>query len=248
MFNGGIVINIFLCEDDKNQRQKFNRIIKKIAKEKNIILDVKISTDNPNDIIKHLQDNETVGVYFLDVDLNKDINGIELASKIREYDSIGVVIFITAHLEMSYLTFLYKVEAMDYIYKGDINTLEKRMEECILKAKKKFDKEKNKESISIKVYDKIINIDYDEILFFETSHNMHKIILHGAKRQIEFYGKLKDMEKELSEDFYRCHKSFIVNKNYIKEIDTKEKLIHLKNGERCLIASKLVSKLIKEII
>nr|WP_279282911.1 LytTR family DNA-binding domain-containing protein [Clostridium senegalense] len=122
------------------------------------------------------------------------------------------------------------------------------MEECILKAKKKFDKEKNKESISIKVYDKIINIDYDEILFFETSHNMHKIILHGAKRQIEFYGKLKDMEKELSEDFYRCHKSFIVNKNYIKEIDTKEKLIHLKNGERCLIASKLVSKLIKEII
>ncbi|WP_279232740.1 response regulator [Clostridium senegalense] len=107
-------------------------------------MDVKISTDNPNDIIKYLKNSETVGVYFLDVDLNKDINGIELASKIREYDSSGVVIFITAHLEMSYLTFLYKVEAMDYIYKGDINTLEKRVEECILKAKRKLNKEKVK--------------------------------------------------------------------------------------------------------
>lgn len=211
-------------------------------------IDIKISTENPYEILEYLNHIKTSGVYFLDVDLNTQINGIELAAKIREYDSNGVIIFITAHLEMSYLTFLYKVEAMDYIYKGNIETLEDRVSECLLMAEKKLSQRQENNSIKLKVYDKIININFDEILFFETSHNMHKIILHSHNRQIEFYGKLKDIEKDLNDDFYRCHKSFIVNKKKIREIDTKEKLIHLQNGEVCLVATKVLSKLLKEIV
>ena len=51
------------------------------------------------------------GIYFLDVDLKSDINGIKLGSKIREKDTRGFIIFTTTHLEMSYFAFKYKVEA-----------------------------------------------------------------------------------------------------------------------------------------
>ena len=50
-----------------------------------------------------------VGCYFLDIQLEVDINGIKLGSEIRKYDPIGNIIFVTSHSELTYLTFVYKV-------------------------------------------------------------------------------------------------------------------------------------------
>nr|WP_312890924.1 hypothetical protein [Clostridium thailandense] len=38
---------------------------------------------------------------------------------------------------------------------------------------------------------------YKNILFFESSHTLHKIRLHEINRQVEFYGKIKDIEETL---------------------------------------------------
>lgn len=49
------------------------------------------------------------------------MNGFELAQEIRKFDPRGFIIFITTHAELSYMTFTYKVEALDYIIKDDID-------------------------------------------------------------------------------------------------------------------------------
>ena len=54
-----------------------------------------------------------------DIQLEADINGIKLGSEIRKYDPIGNIIFVTSHSELTYLTFVYKVSAMDFIFKDD---------------------------------------------------------------------------------------------------------------------------------
>lgn len=54
---------------------------------------------------------------FLDIQLEADINGIKLASEIRKHDPVGNIIFVTSHSELTYLTFVYKVAAMDFILK-----------------------------------------------------------------------------------------------------------------------------------
>ena len=46
-----------------------------------------------------------------------------------------------------------------------------------------------------------ISIDYDDILFFETSSNIHKVILHAKDRQIEFFSTIKDLLKAFGDDF-----------------------------------------------
>nr|WP_269160919.1 LytTR family DNA-binding domain-containing protein [Enterococcus sp. BWB1-3] len=91
--------------------------------------------------------------------------------------------------------------------------------------------------------DKVISVYYDEIMFIESSSNMHKLIMHCENRQIEFYGKLKDFE-ELHESFYRCHNSYIVNKDNVVEVDKKNKSIHLSNGETCYASVRLVKGLL----
>ncbi|MFR6242644.1 MAG: LytTR family DNA-binding domain-containing protein [Mediterraneibacter faecis] len=54
---------------------------------------------------------------------------------------------------------------------------------------------------------------------FETSENNHKIILHAKKRVVEFTGHLKSVEVQLDYRFYRCHRSYIVNTDNIKEVN-----------------------------
>lgn len=242
------MLNIFICEDNNKQLEKFSKLVKDIIMIENFDMNLTLSTQNPNDILDYLSKNEGTGLYFLDIDLKSNINGIQLAEKIREFDPRGFIIFITTHAEMSYLTFIYKVEAMDYIIKDNYENIKERMHECIINANKKYTAKTTElqKNFSIKVNDKIISVEYNKILFFETSTNIHKIILHAENRQIEFTAKMKEIEDNLDNDmFYRCHKSFIINKNKIKEVDIKNRIAYMSNGEECLISTRLMKGLTK---
>lgn len=50
---------------------------------------------------------------------------------------------------------------------------------------------------------------------------------------IEFYSLLKDVEKQLDDRFLRCHKSIIVNKDKITEVDKKEHILTLSGKYKC---------------
>ena len=84
---------------------------------------------------------------------------------------------------------------------------------------------------------------YEDILFFETSSNIHKVILHAKDRQIEFPSTLKELTGVLDSNFVRCHRAFLVNKNNIKEVDTKNRIIHFANGETCLMSTRMMKGL-----
>ncbi|MGN0145486.1 MAG: LytR/AlgR family response regulator transcription factor [Clostridium sp.] len=242
------MLKIFVCEDNYEQRIKFEKIIKDIIMIENYDIDFQMSCGNPYDIIDYLKVNSTSGIYFLDVDLHSDINGIQLAEKIRVYDPRGFIIFVTTHAEMSYLTFLYKVEAMDYIIKDNYKNIQQRIGECIKNSHDKYSSKITdlQKVFSIKVNDKIINVDFDDILFFETSPTIHKVILHCKNRQVEFYSKMKEVEETIDERFCRCHTSFLVNKDKIKEIDKKNRIVYMVNGEECLVSTRGIKKLLNE--
>ena len=242
------MINVFICEDNKQQREKFKKLIEDIIMIENFDMQMTLSTENPYDIIDYLKNNNISGLYFLDVDLKTNINGIKLAEQIREYDPRGFVVFVTTHAEMSYLTFMYKVEAMDYIIKDNYKNVKERIHECIINANRKYSSKATdlQKNFTIKSQDKIINIEYNKILFFETSTTIHKIVLHALDRQVEFYAKMKDVEAKIDNRFYRCHRSFLVNKNHIKELDLSNRVIKMVNGEECLVSTRLMKDLLKK--
>jgi two-component system response regulator AgrA len=240
------MLKIFICEDNKAEREKLEKIVKNILIIENYDMDLKLSTDDPFEIIDYLKSTNTSGLYFLDVNLHSKINGIQLAEKIREFDPRGFIVFITTHAEMSYLTFLYKVEAMDYIIKDNYNNVNQRISDCIKNSNDRYKCKLTdlQKVFSIKAQDKIINVDFNEIIFFETSSTIHKITLHCTNRQVEFYGKMKDVENMLSDKFCRCHNSFIINKDKIKEIDKKNRIVYMIDDEECLISTRGIKKLI----
>ena len=96
-----------------------------------------METTSPYDILDYVSENEVTGLYFLDLDLGCDINGIELAKTIRARDSRGFIMFVTADAESHVLTFQYMVEAMHYIVKGD-DAFGDCICECLTNAQVRF--------------------------------------------------------------------------------------------------------------
>ena len=235
------MLDIYICEDNEQQLKLFEKYVRDVIMIEELDMHICASSKNPYEIIDHVKTAKNLGLFFFDIDLNSSINGLQLAQEIRKYQPRCFIIFITSHSEMSFLTFQYKVEALDYIIKDNFSKIHEKIHECMLNVNEKYSSVNNhiNKVFTIALGDKNLNIDFDNILFFETSSNIHKIILHAKNRMIEFSGQLKDVQAQLDSRFYRCHRSYIVNKHNIKEIDFKQSIVYMTNGETCLLSVRM---------
>lgn len=236
------MLSLFVCEDDPAQRRAIVKIIRNIVLMEELDMRLVLDAGDPYELLEAVRASENTGVYFLDIDLNSDMNGMRLAQQIRLSDPRGFIIFITAHSELSFMTFQYRVEAMDFVLKDNPAEARVKIRECLFRAMERYTLQTNK---THKVYTmeaggRKISVDYDDIFFFETSAHIHKIILHARDRQIEFSGTMKELAGTLDDNFVRCHRSFLVNKTNIKEADVKNRIIYFPNGETCLMSTRMM--------
>jgi len=239
---------IFVCEDNLSHKNKITQCIENYVLMEDLDMGVVLSAENPHVILEYIENDPKMGVYFLDVDLKSDIDGIQLAGKIREYDPRGFIVFITTLAESLQFTFKYKVEALDYIVKDDIRGVDKKICECLDNINSKCTSNKDSaKRFSFKILDnKFISVEYDSILYFETSTAApRKVIIHSIEGRHEFYASLKDILKTLDSRFSRCHNSFIVNTKNIREIDFSSKEILMSDGSVCLLSVRRASELKK---
>ena len=239
------MLDIFVCEDDAAQRRAIVQIIRNTVLIEELDMQLILEAGDPYVLLEKVRTGTNTGIYFLDIDLGSDMNGMKLAQEIRLSDPRGFIIFITAHSEMSYMTFQYRVEAMDFVLKDNPAEAELKIKECLLNAMERYTLQTNRthKVYTIETNGRKISIDYEDILFFETSGNIHKVILHAKDRQIEFPSTIKELTNELGCDFVRCHRSFLVNQKNIKEIDTKNRIVHFSNGETCLMSTRMMKGL-----
>lgn len=239
------MLNVFVCEDDIAQRKAVVQIIKNTVMIEELDMQLVLDTPNPYELLEAVKISQNTGIYFLDIDLKCDMNGMKLAQQIRRFDPRCFIIFVTSHSELSYMTFQYRVEAMDFVLKDNPSEAKVKIRECLRNALERYSLQTNKthKVYTIEIGERKIHVDYRDILFFETSSNIHKVILHAKDRQIEFSGSMKELEKKLGDTFARCHRSFLANRNNIREVDTKNRIIYFVNGETCLMSTRMMKGL-----
>jgi DNA-binding LytR/AlgR family response regulator len=71
-------------------------------------------------------------------------------------------------------------------------------------------------SISISQKEGIFNICLKDVKYFES--NGRYVYIHGVDETRKIIYKLDDLAKVLFPNFLRCHKSFSVNMDHIKEV------------------------------
>lgn len=220
---------------------------------RNVILEKEIYTyKNPYDLIKNINNSDIkMGIYFLDIELQSEINGLDIAENIRKVDPFCWIVFITANSQYMSMTLKRRIGAMDYIVKPYSN---EAIEECISAYLEYYLK-----NINLITYDKkkylylesgriTKRIIVDDIMFFETveqNEKNHKIRIHLSKQIEEFRYTLRNLEKELEEQginqfFFRCHASYIVNMKQINQINEKISCIELimNNNSICYVSKR----------
>jgi len=257
------MLNVFVCEDNRQYLERITHCIEKFIMIEGLDMKVVCTTTSPGEVLAYLRANQVSGLYFLDVDLKCEMTGIQLAEAIRTLDSRGFIVFITVDAKYLKLTFKYKVEALDYIVKGD-DALDERIQECIYNAydkytaratplqsnfKIKLSKDSNTDKTARK-HSKgdFVVVEHSKILCFAKSDTApHGVILYTENIRHEFRGSLAQIEGELGSQFVKCHKSFIVNVDKIVAIDTKLFKLHLINGDIIDVSMRQLKK-IKELV
>ncbi|EGT4139343.1 response regulator transcription factor, partial [Clostridium perfringens] len=155
--------------------------------------------DNPNKF----------DIIIIDI-VMKGIDGIETSRILRNYGYEGIIIFLTESKKFAFDSF--KVEPLNYILKNDKSN---RFDNIFLKATEQVYRKSTKNIITFsKPQNKIINLD--TIMYIETLNK--KVLFHKSYGEVEEVNcKFKDIAEKVEEHgFFRCHKSFIVNMNYVK--------------------------------
>ncbi|MHC5217444.1 LytR/AlgR family response regulator transcription factor [Enterococcus sp. LJL128] len=241
------MIPIYICEDDSVQSEGLAYLLNKKLITDDLGMDIVLNTNQPEKLLETVRDNLGTAIYFLDIEIEgSQMNGLVLAQKIREYDPDGYIIFVTTHSEMSFLTFHYKVGALDFIIKDKIQLMEPKINECIDTITQRLRAKGNVKSeyFAVNDGDDLSYVAYEEIYFFEVTDN-HRILLEGKCLRTDFYGTLKDIEKRVDKRFFRSNKSFLINLHHITKIDQKNRIVHFPNGETALVSRLNLKQLLK---
>ena len=77
------MLNIFVCEDHSAQRQMIVQTIQNAVLIEELDMQLVLDTGDPYVLQEKLKTSQNTGIYFLDIDLGSNINGMKLAQQIR---------------------------------------------------------------------------------------------------------------------------------------------------------------------
>ncbi len=156
-----------------------------------------------------------VDVIFLDINM-PNMNGMTLANILSKFNRKPKIVFITAHAK--YAVEAFGVRAFDYILKPYSKEKITGCIESLVESYNKVNMEKEREITRITLWEgeKMFVFPLEKILVFEACDRETKVFLQN---KIYFSKqKISCLEKELPKNFFRTHRSYIVNMNKINEI------------------------------
>lgn len=205
------MLSIAICDDLELDRKHIATLIKYFSTPLSQDIRVNTFTSGEDLAAYYLIENASFDVIFLDIYMG-GVNGIITAKKIREFDSHCKIIFTTTSTDHALDSF--SVFPFNYLIKPIAKEVFNPIFE---KAIQTIDKEKQK-SITVKTEAQIHTILYRDIKFLESIGR--KIDIHTTQGVISFYSKLDDIERQIHDQrFLRCHKSFLVNMDYIASVE-----------------------------
>lgn len=186
-----------------------------------------------------IQSRESFDIIFLDIKM-PNINGMELAKKIRKQGRQSLIIFITSASE--YVFDAFDVEAFQYLLKPIQND---KLKNVLEKATKKMQIDANIDFLMISANRQIQKVFLKDILYIESIGRIIKI--HCNNGTLETYEQIGILEDKLSDKFFfRCHKCFLVNLNFVDAFNKTE--VRLENGEKIMLAKRRYEDFQKAIL
>lgn len=213
------MLKVMVAEDDPAMRLVLKKVLNGISG-----VEITGEAENGKQLVRMVEETKP-DVVFVDVDM-PEMNGVEAAREIFEINPQIIIIFATAF--DSYTHEAFEVYAFDYLVKPfKLQRIKQTMER--IKELKAERKEKGlspsplmcsrKENVKLIVQsnDRCSFINTMDIIFITRIYR--KTVIYTTQGTIGTYETLQKLEDKLNtENFFRCHKGYIINRDMVTEI------------------------------
>lgn len=207
------MIEFVILEQDKKLYNKIKTILEK-----------ELMNYDYNYIISEKETNNKFKIYIIDY-TNKD----KFLEKIRyENNDWSSMIIVISDSKLIHSIEKQKIMPVDIIDKGN-----KMFEDILLRSVKialrNYDS--RPKTIKYKYKTTYYNIDLKDIIYIEKEKESKRVIIKTKEEDYYYPSSLTEIEKRLDNRFIKCSRSYIINKEQVKQYNTKENIIVLKSGD-----------------
>lgn len=213
-------IHAMIAEDEQITREELTDLLKK---EQDVI--TYPSAENGQQLIDLYVEHEP-DVIFLDVQM-PGITGVEAAKRIKELSYIQPPLFVFTTAYDEYAIDAFEIEAVDYLLKPYDDTrfqktmkrIRKQITQMDMNEEKPFQLKVHSPASKLLVDDgeRMVVLSPDSIYYAVPFKRMLEI--HTKDEVIESRMTLQELEEKLHGlSFFRTHRSYLVNLNYVREI------------------------------
>lgn len=200
-------MKILIVDDEDLALSRLKRMLNSLGYE-----DI-TEADNPTDALELVKE-ERFDLALLDINIPGS-SGLELGYELRYHQDDLSIIFQTAYDEHALKAF--DIGAVGYLVKPfSIEQLESTIERVKIK-----DQQSSELRIMSKAGDNYYLLKPDEIYYIQA--DLSEVMIRSLKGFSYYAQKISDLEKKLDKhDFVRIHRSYLININKIKEMETIE--------------------------
>lgn len=229
-------MKILILDDEKLSLMRLRRLLTEAGSH------IIISADSSTEAISLLENYPDIEVAFIDIKM-PDMSGLELAYKLLTKNENLFVVFQTAYEE--YALEAFKVGAIDYLVKpytiDDIKRVLNRID--------KFRESKGESKFMVKILQGDYKIISKQDIFYIKAE-LKESIIRTQNEYIYYPLAISKFEEKLKNlDFFRVHKSYLINISKIAKITRihQSKLLFKFSGiEDVVTSSKEGAKLFRE--
>ena len=230
-----MIVNFAIIDDDPTDTEYVTRLVSHWAECTGHTV-CTYSYLSAEEFLFHYEDEKDYDILLLDIEMG-DMNGVELAKKIRQDEDAVQIVFITGFPD--FMAEGYEVSALHYLMKP---VLPEKLYGVLDKAVGNIEKQEKRLHVT---YDRQTNlIPYSQILFIESQKQY--VVIYTTNDDYRMKESLSNIEKQLDEYFFKCHRSFLVNLRHVKQI--KGNCLMLKNGREVPISRGMAEQIGKKII
>lgn len=198
---------IAICDDEQNQIEYITSIVASWSAHEGHGCEIRTFASAEAFLFEYEED-KAYDILLLDVEM-KNINGIELAKRIRKDNNRAEIIFITSHFE--FVGEGYEVDALHYLIKP---ISAEKLTQVLTKAAEKISVEPP--SVVISCEGETVKLYEADIRYVESF--LHYIVIHTKDKEYKIKENISVFENRVSDDFYRIHRSYLVSLKHITRI------------------------------
>lgn len=213
------MIKFAICDDEPLMAQALAGHLADYMKEKSMTA---YSVSNFSDGRTLLESVGSFDVIFLDIQMEQP-DGMETARLLRRRGDHSLLVFVTVLKELVFDAF--QVEAYDYLLKPLDSARFKQTMNRVLRSLE----QRTAEDIVIQRGTGCEVVLLSDIVYCEVLGR--KIYLHKSDGTVsDYYDKLEDLERRVDGRFFKCHRSYLVNLDYVRGCQDGQVLLF--QGER----------------